>query len=149
MSGLQAKKVLVPFDYSDRCVNAVRRALEIIPGDGEVVVAHVMIDFFPVHPEELYPQFSQEAERQRVESKMKEMLLDGDINLGNIRLEFAVGDAGTEIAELAKAEKADLVVVPSHGRRGFKRMVLGSVAERISRLSPCPVLIVKETEDFN
>ncbi len=147
MSGLQAKQVLVPFDYSPRCLNAVRKALEIIPGDGEVTVLHVMIDFYPVHPAELYPDFTEEAQRQQSEAKMKAMLLEADVNLGNIRLAFAIGDAGTEIAELAKEQQMDLVVIPSHGRRGFRRMILGSVAERVARLAPCPVLIVKEEDD--
>ena len=148
MSGLQAKKVLVPFDFSERCVQAVRRALSLIPGDGEVLVAHVMIDLHPVHPAELFPDFDPDVERQRAEKKMQEMLLEGDVNLGNLKFEFAIGDAGTEIAELAKERNVNLVVVPSHGRRGFKRMVLGSVAERIARLAPCPVLIVKEEKDY-
>ena len=147
MSGLQAKNVLVPFDYSDRCVNAVRLALKIIPEDGTVVVAHAMVEFYPVHPAELYPDFTEEAHRKHAESKMTQMLLDADVSLRNIRLEFLIGDSGSEIATLAKTKRSDLIVVPSHGRRGFRRMMLGSVAERIARLAPCPVLIVKEKKD--
>jgi nucleotide-binding universal stress UspA family protein len=43
----------------------------------------------------------------------------------------------------AEAIDAELIIVPSHGRSGFSRLLLGSVAERIVRLAKCPVLILK------
>lgn len=52
--------------------------------------------------------------------------------------------AGTIIAE-AKAERADLIVVGTHGRRGLSHVLLGSVAEAVIRRAPCPVLAVHET----
>ncbi len=148
MTGLQAKRVLVPFDFSQPCVDAVKHALRIIPGDGVVFVAHVMIDYYPVHPAELYPDFTEEAYRTKAELKMNQMLLEHGVDLERVELHFEIGDAGTEIAALAAKLHAELVVVPSHGRRGVKRFVLGSVAERIARLSPCPVLVVKDPADF-
>jgi nucleotide-binding universal stress UspA family protein len=48
-----------------------------------------------------------------------------------------------KIAELAQAWKADLLVVGTHGRRGVSRLLLGSVAERIVRVAPCPLLLVR------
>jgi nucleotide-binding universal stress UspA family protein len=48
---------------------------------------------------------------------------------------------GDEIAQLAADVEADLVVVGTHGRRGLTRMLLGSVAEAVVRLAPCPVLV--------
>jgi nucleotide-binding universal stress UspA family protein len=48
-----------------------------------------------------------------------------------------------EIAQLAADLEADLVVVGTHGRRGLSRVLMGSVAEGVVRLSPCPVLVVR------
>jgi len=48
------------------------------------------------------------------------------------------------LCEVAKDENADLIIVGSHGRSGFSRAVLGSVAEKIVRHAPCPVLVVRE-----
>lgn len=48
-----------------------------------------------------------------------------------------------KIAELARDWRADLLVVGTHGRRGVSRMLIGSVAERIVRLAPCPLLLVR------
>jgi nucleotide-binding universal stress UspA family protein len=75
---------------------------------------------------------------------MREMLTEGDVDPEKVQLVFTIGDAGIEVTEMAKEQDVDLIVVPSHGRRGFQRMLLGSVAERIARLAPCPVLLVKQ-----
>jgi len=53
------------------------------------------------------------------------------------------GDPGNEIAAFAERLKADLIVMPSHGRSGLTRLLIGSVAERVLRLAHCPVLILR------
>jgi nucleotide-binding universal stress UspA family protein len=62
--------------------------------------------------------------------------------VGHIRLDTPA----REIAQLAADLEADLVVVGTHGRRGIARMLVGSVAEATVRLSPCPVLVVREKQ---
>jgi len=47
-----------------------------------------------------------------------------------------------EIIKYAKKQKVDLIVMSTHGRTGIKHLFLGSVAERIIRQSPCPVMVV-------
>ena len=54
-----------------------------------------------------------------------------------------VGSPADEIAQLALDIDADLVVVGTHGRRGFRRLLLGSVAESVLRSAPCPVYAVR------
>ena len=49
-----------------------------------------------------------------------------------------------EIVALAQDERADLIVIGTHGRGGINRALLGSVADRVVRLAPCPVLTVRE-----
>lgn len=53
-----------------------------------------------------------------------------------------VGDARSEILAAARALSADLILMGTHGRRGISRLVLGSVAESVTREAPCPVLLV-------
>lgn len=53
------------------------------------------------------------------------------------------GDAETQITNVATRLRADLIVMGTHGRRGFRRLVLGSVAEAVARVAPCPVLLVR------
>jgi nucleotide-binding universal stress UspA family protein len=54
-----------------------------------------------------------------------------------------VGDAVTKIVKKAEDDHADLVIVGSHGRKGFPRALLGSVAEKVVRNAPCSVLVVR------
>ena len=56
---------------------------------------------------------------------------------------FDVGDARLVIEEAAIKLGADLIVMGTHGRRGLKRVLLGSVAESLVRTAPCPVLLVR------
>ncbi len=56
---------------------------------------------------------------------------------------FRIGAAAEQVVQLASDLDADLVVVGTHGRSGLKRLVLGSVAERVVRLARCPVWIVR------
>jgi nucleotide-binding universal stress UspA family protein len=54
------------------------------------------------------------------------------------------GDARTQIEQVVAKVHADLIVMGTHGRRGFSRLLLGSVAEAIARIAPCPVLLVRQ-----
>jgi nucleotide-binding universal stress UspA family protein len=56
-----------------------------------------------------------------------------------------VGVPFEEIVKIAGEERADMIVMGTHGRDGLNRVLLGSVAERVIRLAPCPVLTVRET----
>lgn len=57
-----------------------------------------------------------------------------------------VGDARSVITATAERLHADLIIMGTHGRRGIKRLVLGSVAELVVRVAPCPVLLVREPD---
>jgi len=63
-----------------------------------------------------------------------------------VRSTVLSGDAAGEIVRLAHVRAFDLIVLGTHGRRGLKRLVLGSVAERVVREAPCAVLVVRRRE---
>jgi nucleotide-binding universal stress UspA family protein len=58
-------------------------------------------------------------------------------------IQVRIGDPVDELVSVALELRASLVVVGTHGRRGLRRLVLGSVAERVARLAPCAVLIAR------
>jgi len=58
------------------------------------------------------------------------------------------GPAALEIVRAAQDDRSDLVVTATHGRTGLKRVVLGSVAERVVRMAPCPVLVVRSAREL-
>jgi nucleotide-binding universal stress UspA family protein len=61
-----------------------------------------------------------------------------------VEVHTALGFAPDEIVWLAAHVDADLIVVSTHGRRGLKRLLLGSVAEKVVRVAGCPVLVVRD-----
>jgi nucleotide-binding universal stress UspA family protein len=65
------------------------------------------------------------------------------------RTEVREGVAWHEVTSAALENDADLIILATHGRTGLKHVLLGSVAERVVRHAPCPVLVVRERErDF-
>jgi len=60
---------------------------------------------------------------------------------------LTMGDPAAEIVRIAGDEKAEMVVLGTHGRTGLSRLLMGSVAEAIVRKSPCPVLVYRETDE--
>ncbi|MFO7460828.1 MAG: universal stress protein [Desulfatiglandales bacterium] len=59
---------------------------------------------------------------------------------------ITVGNAAHEIARLAAERRIDITITASHGRAGLKRLILGSVTERLMRTLPCPLLVVRSPE---
>jgi nucleotide-binding universal stress UspA family protein len=154
------KVVVVGVDYSETGALALRQALEIAspaPG-GELHAVHVAASY-PASlglehvPETLPPlpdpgDVKTELERY-LDRVVGEFASGRDPKeplparvVGHLRFD----SPAREIAELARDLEAHLVVVGTHGRRGLARMVLGSVAEGVVRLSPCPVLVVRPRE---
>ncbi len=62
---------------------------------------------------------------------------------GTWEVEVEVGDPADAIVRLAQERGVDLIVMGTHGRTGLSHVILGSVAEKVMRLAPCPVLTVK------
>lgn len=67
----------------------------------------------------------------------------GSLDSVLVRSHLRLDAPATEVAQIAADLEADLVVVGTHGRRGIARLLLGSVAESVVRLAPCPVLVVR------
>jgi len=136
------KAILVPYDFSSHSRLAVDRALELASGPSAVHVLHVLPTFVPLAPE----GFPIETIDDSVRLEYAQKSLDeefADAKYAGIAKEVLIGDPGTVCADRAETIDAELIVLPSHGRSGVTRLLLGSVAERILRLSKRPVLVLK------
>jgi nucleotide-binding universal stress UspA family protein len=135
-------KILVPFDFSAPSHSAIDKAIEIAGSAKNVHVLHVLAPFVPLAPEGVPIEWIDEEKRMShaVELLGKEL---SETRYAGVSQEVLVGDAGTTCAERAESLGAELIVLPSHGRSGISRLLLGSVAERIIRLAKCPVLVLK------
>lgn len=65
----------------------------------------------------------------------------------DVKSEVVVGYAAEEILALAENEKADIIVMGTHGRKGIDRILFGSVAEKVVKNSPLPVLTIRPSAD--
>ena len=133
--------ILVPYDFSEHSHSAVEKAMELATTPSQIHILHVLPPSTTLRPEGFQVDDSDSA---RIEYAQK--LLAGDFQdplYSGMIQEVLVGDPGTVCVDRAASLNADLIVIPSHGRSGVSRLLLGSVTERIVRLATCPVLVLK------
>lgn len=144
------RKILVPVDFSEQSKLALKegRALAKLHG-ASVTVCHIIQNsFYPAGPDtgiqplnELLPDL-ESSRRELLDALIAEEGADAELST-----KIMVGNAYQEIVEAASAEKADMIVMGSHGYSGLAHLVLGSNAERVMRMAPCPVMVVKLPKD--
>lgn len=139
------KKVVVPTDFSDVSLQGLAAALAMAGGEAKRVhVVSVLVPVVPPSPGIVWGTVDDQVRLTRVREALDDLLEER--GLGDAITHVLIGTPGTMIADLAEEIEADLVVVTSHGRTGIMRAALGSVAERVVRLTKCPVLVLKQTE---
>jgi universal stress protein A len=148
---LTLKTVLVPTDFSEPSESALRYGKAMAEAFGASLhVVHVMEDLLAhAWAAEVYvssmPQLRDEIEK---ESRQRLGALLSEAERHKFRAETALlaGNPFLEIIRYAKAHDVDLIVMGTHGRGPIAHMLLGSVAEKVVRKSPCPVLTVREAQ---
>jgi nucleotide-binding universal stress UspA family protein len=142
MSLLDQPRIVVPVDFSDESLAAVDQALQIVDGDtSRVFVIHVLADMSPADPGVIWGEISNTNRARHVKEALQERLPNRYAE--QMHLEVAFGDAGFRIADYSRKVEADLIIIPSHGRTGIQRLLIGSVAERVIRYAHCPVLVLR------
>ena len=148
-SFLRLKKILVPVDFSDFSAKAVKYAARFAEQfDAALVLVHFVE---PVrYPESvLIPPEMEEANRERLKLARTALaeFVKKQVPAGlETETVTRFGHAVDGITLAAKDLDVDLIVIATHGHTGLKHLLLGSVAERVVRLAPCPVLTVRERE---
>src|SRR5271165_1196178 len=145
---LEIKLILCPIDFSEFSARAYRHALSLAEHyRAKLVVQHVVeLWRYPsagfAAAVERYDEFCQslcEKGNEQLQEFVKNNTHDGFVP------ELAVhsgSNASDAILSFVQARKADVIVMGTHGRRGYDRLMLGSVTDRVMRSAPCPVLAV-------
>lgn len=138
------KKIVVTTDGSAASDKAIDRAIEVVKKDGaEVIVVNVAEDYCPMGLAEMDCDTIRELvmkESKAIMSVALEKLKAAGITARGI---IEIGSPADTIVEVVKREKADEIIMASHGRHGAKKLVMGSVTARVVEWAPCPVTVVK------
>jgi nucleotide-binding universal stress UspA family protein len=145
MNYFQNKKILVPVDFSVHSRGAVDKAIEIAGGCQNITVLHA-IEAMPAY--DLGARYNEniDAEHEKRVSKLLKAQF-AEKQYEGLKFATTVDDPPHGITDYAEDNQFDLIVMPSHGRTGLKRLLVGSVAERVVRLSHCPVLVLRIGEE--
>jgi nucleotide-binding universal stress UspA family protein len=142
---IEFKHILCPIDFSESSARSLAHAAALARWyEAQLTVLHVVPTFDPIQLRGDFGaplQFVNPLTREEVLVEMRRVL-DLARASPDASLAATAGDASTTIVDQAVTSGADLIVMGTHGRRGFKRLLLGSVAETVLREAPCPVLTV-------
>lgn len=142
---IEFKQIICPVDFSESSVRAFAHAAAIARWyDAQLTVLHVVPTFEPIQVRGDLGDPVRVVTPMPREQVLEEMSRTLDVAAVSPRATpiAEAGDPQTTIIDQALSKKADLIVMGTHGRRGFKRLLLGSVTEAILREAPCPVLTV-------
>ena len=141
MESFREKKIVVPWDFSEMSYDALDKAMEIASSPEQVEVVHVTSYPSVVEPSVVWGTYSEDSIRVKLEESFQGS--EAAKKYPGLHFVAIFGDPGTVITEHAENIGAGLIVISSHGRTGVPRFLLGSVAERVVRLAPCPVLVLR------
>lgn len=144
-------RILVPVDRSERSTEALEYALRAHP-NASIVVLHV-VSMESLYPSSSYhfqsliynepPENAEDILLEHGTSVVEETLNAVDVSDRDVEWEVVTGDVGDSILKYVDEHDIDAIVIGSHGRSGVSRVLLGSVAEKVTRRSPVPVTVFR------
>jgi nucleotide-binding universal stress UspA family protein len=137
---IEVKRILCPVDFSEFSRHALHHAIAVGQWyESEVTVLHVIANPPSI---DLPPMPLADAERDRLMAELRRFVGQTPPGLPMKLVVQEAPDIRLEILAQAAILNAELLVIGSHGRSGFERLLLGSVTEKVMRKAPCPVTVV-------
>jgi len=142
---LPIKKILCPTDFSEAAYKALAAAKELaIKFDAELWIVHGVEPIKALTAPANFPLSVYYQERMKAAEKQMAAVVEeriSDHRQVKVRVEMsAPADAVIRVAE---AEALDLIVIATHGESAFHHLLFGSVAEKVIRQAPCPILVIR------
>jgi universal stress protein A len=146
MNDRMIRKILVPTDFSKLSMVALEYA--------QILLELQTPEIYLLHVLDKSAMRKEEKKKKRSEKNFAAAEKDAMKQLSNIAGQYftetnlvtmavRIGDPSREIVKLAQEEKVDVIIISTHGRTGIAHVLMGSVAEKVVRYSPFPVLSVK------
>jgi nucleotide-binding universal stress UspA family protein len=143
---MRITRILVPIDFSADAEAAFGYALDLARRvDAVVRLVHVVEDPLAagVWSSELYTAEIAGLQMNLVRNAEQRLLATVPSDDASTTTDVRTGPAAKQILEAAAEWQADLIVMGTHGRTGLAHVLMGSVAEKVVRLAPCPVLTLR------
>jgi universal stress protein A len=146
---MEIRQILAPTDFSEFSKQAVEYARALAETFGaQLLLLHVVeLPAYPIEglvPSTMDDTLLADLERQ-ASLDLAQVLPESPNAPVAVMRQVVVGTPYRKIVEVAEAEKVDLIVMATHGRTGLGHLMLGSVAERVVRTAPWPVLTIRPT----
>lgn len=142
MAYFPKRTVVVPVDFSDDSLAAAAVGRQLVDSPEHLHIIHVLIDVAPLEAGEVWGVVDQQPRLEQAEKALREKFAGAEYQ--GAKVAVLLGEPAHGIADYAQDKKAELIVIPSHGRTGITRLLIGSVAERVVRLAHCPVLVLRK-----
>jgi nucleotide-binding universal stress UspA family protein len=143
------KRILCPIEFDQTSLDALTLAYDLARESHATLyllhVARIPADYMDVplpFPEN--PRWERQA-REKLERIAAERLQSGF----DYQINVVSGTPDIDVLRMANELKVDLIVMATHGRKGLKHLVLGSVAERVVREAHCPVLTIRSPHEHS
>jgi len=146
------KRILVPVDGSDTAARGLREAIGLAAEQKATLRLLHVIDDYPMLVElASVAAYEETMEHLRAYGRKQLASAQGSAQEAGLQVETQLRETtgqrvGDVIVEEARQSGCDLIVMGTHGRRGFSRMMMGSDAELVLRASPVPILLVRSAE---
>ncbi len=145
----EVKRILVPVDFSDNSEKILKSAIYVAKKfEASLMVIFVAQSFFEDHSDFFVPHVPiVEIEQDIFKSSQKKLASFIDESMDKTvphDSKVLTGDVAGEILDFAetKEEKIDLIIMGTHGYKGLDKLLFGSVAEKVVKMAPCPVLTI-------
>lgn len=146
---LQFNTILCPTDFSDPSLEGIKTADALaLRFSAEIILINVVppIPVFSMPEPNLAPVFDAPAYQTEIsksaENRLQRLAQDHISEEIRYRTRVIVGDPAGEIVDFARREEVDVIVLSTHGHTGWKRLLVGSVTEKVIRHARCYVLSV-------
>lgn len=150
MDEVKIDRIVCPVDFSESSDYALQHAVEFARMfEAQLVVLHVVeAPFLPSYAMAGVPDLSLPLEQiqEGARSGLQAIVEECRKKYEDVEQELVTGTAFLEIISYAKEQEVDLIVLGTHGRTGLSHIIIGSVAEKVVRKSPCPVLTIRHPE---
>ncbi|GJQ24368.1 hypothetical protein BIY37_03385 [Candidatus Brocadia sapporoensis] len=139
------KKILCPIDHSECSYLALKHAISLaLKDEAKLYLMHVIdIRLYDTEIYKFSPYNITEINLDKIREDLIKSLPEGTSDVLEVETIVVKGIPFQEIINAATAIDADLIVIGTHGRTGLSHAVMGSVAEKVVRKAPCPVLTVR------